>query len=326
MPEVLDERNEACEKRLKTLREEIASDVELLSDIRSLCIYVTGSYGRHEANEHSDLDLFFVHEGTQRKNELPYVQKIKIVSDVVRVAERMGFPEFTGGGEYLNVHYVDDIISQLGSPTDDYRNYFTARLLLLLESKPLTDETTYTSVLETIVEAYLRDYSSHEDNFQALFFVNDIIRFWRTLCLNYESKRNPDPENGSPRPKEKDDRKNLKLKYSRLLTCFSAVLPLAQSDLLVEKEQLMSVIQQTPVERLQSLSLNEEGSKVRKRLLDNYSWFLGVTDGPKQEQLEWIRDEGNRTQALKKAKAFGDDMFSLLNETAGTDTMRYLVI
>lgn len=326
MVDVLKERKGICEEKLNKLRNRIESDVPLLNEISDLCIYVTGSYGRHEANEHSDLDLFFVREGCQEENELPYVQKIKIVSDVVRVAEEMGFPEFTGGGEYLKVHYVDDIIRHLGSPEDDYRNYFTARLLLLLESKPLTDESTYTSILETILDAYFRDYSGHEDAFQALFLVNDIVRFWRTLCLNYESKRNPSSANGSDRPKEKDDRKNLKLKYSRLLTCFSAILPLAESSLRMDKDALLDVIQQTPVERLQSLSIEDGADEVRQRVIDNYSWFLDVTDDPKEKQLEWLRNPDNRNKALEQAKVFGDDMFKLLKEIASVDTMRFLVI
>lgn len=326
MTDVLSKREKDCEEKLDALRDDIASGVDLLGQVSDLCIYVTGSYGRHEANKHSDLDLFFVREGSRDKNELPYVQKIKIVSDVVRIAEDMDFPEFTGGGEYLNVHYANDIVAQLGSPADDYENYFTARLLLLLESKPLTDESTYRRILETILKAYLRDYSGHEDDFQALFLVNDIIRFWRTLCLNYESKRNPRPENGSQRPKEQDDRKNLKLKYSRLLTCFSAILPLAELGLSVGKERLLEIIQQTPIERLESLSLEGEAKELRDRVIDNYSWFLSVTDNPKQDQLEWIKDSNNREKAFEKAGTFGDDVFKLLTEITSAKTMRYLVI
>ena len=31
--------------------------------MQELCIYVTGSFGRLEASQYSDLDLFFIHPG-----------------------------------------------------------------------------------------------------------------------------------------------------------------------------------------------------------------------------------------------------------------------
>lgn len=328
MTDLLKERESFCKERLSDLRSEIDDHVDNLEDAEELCIYVTGSFGRLEASRHSDLDLFFIHKGRNEENRLAYVTKAQIDADLIRLCKKMGFPEFTGGGEYLNVHYVDDILETLGSPRDDYENHFTARLLLLLESQPLHDDELYDDILTYIIDAYFRDFTGHEDDFQALFLVNDIIRFWRTLCLNYESPRNPSSDNGNQRPSAKDHRKNLKLRYSRLLTCFSAILPLAEKRLNVSPADVLQIVKTSPLDRIRNLELSGDAMDVRDRVLENYAWFLRMTDAPKADQLEWIDQPENRSGAFDKAQDFGDGMYDVLRSVVGEDTrvMRYLVI
>ena len=52
------------------------------------------------------------------------------------------------------------------------------------------------------------------------FLTNDILRLWRTFCVNYEARTERVPE----LEKAKGKLKNYKLKHSRLLTCYSAIL------------------------------------------------------------------------------------------------------
>ena len=101
-------------------------------------------------------------------------------------------------------------------------------LLLLLESQPVYNEPLYEELLERVIESYYRDYHDHERTFRPIFLINDIIRFWRTLCLNYENRRNRPPEDG--REQHKFHLDNFKLKFSRLLTCFSAIILLAKNN------------------------------------------------------------------------------------------------
>ena len=60
---------------------------------------------------------------------------------------------------------------------------------MLLESKPLFNETLYDSQMDEIVGLYFRD-DVDRSSFKPLFLLNDLLRFWRTLCLNYEIIRN----------------------------------------------------------------------------------------------------------------------------------------
>jgi len=195
---ILDRRNEAI-ARLTKLKNEIQT-LESLQQTPALCSYVTGSCGRLEAAQTSNLDLFFIHNGNSKSSPIQWLDKTLLDADLIRLVKRLNFPDFSNDGEYLVVHHVDDIKEALGGRNDDYKNFFTARLLLLLESQPVHNKKVYNSVLKEIISSYYRDYHEHETNFQPVFLINDIIRFWRTLCLNYEHKRQR-PENDHDRKK-----------------------------------------------------------------------------------------------------------------------------
>jgi predicted nucleotidyltransferase len=128
--------------RIETIREKLKATERLASG--KACVYATGSFGRCEASAHSDLDVFIVgkrdgrpgpegKEGSLLKN----LDEICIKADLIEVTRQLEIPEFSGDGRYL-VHYsVHEFTKTLGSPEDDLTNTFTARLLLLLESRPL---------------------------------------------------------------------------------------------------------------------------------------------------------------------------------------------
>ncbi len=117
--------------------QELTARLDFISEypcVDDLCIYITGSYGRLEASKNSDLDLFFIHEGEKEKN-LPKIQKILIDAEIIKIAKELKYPEFSNDGQYLEIHSLKDIKEKMGCPDDDFKNYFTARLLLLLESR-----------------------------------------------------------------------------------------------------------------------------------------------------------------------------------------------
>ena len=101
-------------------------------------------------------------------------------------------------------------------------------MLLLLESKPLFNEQLYHQVILDIINVYFNDYAKHEKNFKPIFLANDIIRFWKTMCLNYEEKRKRHENDSTSRYKYRV--KNLKLKFSRLTTCYSLLCCLNKSN------------------------------------------------------------------------------------------------
>ena len=306
---------------------EFSKAVSALPDVTKhddLCIYVTGSFGRLEASEHSDLDLFFIKRSAQCHAEMSRIDKTLMDASLIRKCHDMGFPEFSGDGEYLEVHYLQDMLGLLGGRRDDYENLFTARLLLLLESLPINNASLYQDVLHDITESYFRDYQDHEADFRPTFLVNDILRFWKTLCLNYEHSRNSVGTDEAAA--QKSQLRNLKLKFSRMLTCFSLVIPLAVPRSTLGLNECLRLMQERPLERLKKVATDYNNGALWDELAGEYSWFLETTGRSRDEVLNWIGSSANRGEALKRAGNFGDTMYKLLSAVAKPETMKYLVI
>lgn len=317
------ERKEWSEAKLNPFREAVSAlpDVNKHAD---LCIYVTGSYGRLEASEYSDLDLFFIKKCSSDQTEMSHIDKTLMVASLIRKCRGMQFPEFSGGGKYLKVHYLEDMKENLGGRSDDYENLFTARLLLLLESSPIYNEPLYEEVVCEIARSYFRDYQDHEEDFRPTFLVNDILRYWKTLCLNYENSRNsPDADETEA---QKSHLKNLKLKFSRMLTCFSLVVPLSAPRDSIGPEECVRLMQDRPLERLRSAAIESKNEELWDILACDYSWFLEVTGKPQSVVQDWIGSSHNREEAFVRARRFGRTMYKLLVAVATPDTLRYLVI
>lgn len=141
----------------------------------------------------SDLDLFIVGRGEKDRPALRPLDEICVKADLIEVSRRLRFPEFSGDGQYL-AHYTEqELIGTLGKPDDDASNTFTARLLLLLESQPLLGKDIYDEAIGEVVAAYWKDYEDHKIDFIPTFLTNDILRLWRTFCVNYEARTAADP-------------------------------------------------------------------------------------------------------------------------------------
>ncbi len=280
------------------------------------CVYLIGSYGRGEASKYSDLDLFIVGRGTKNERELKNLDEILIKAELIEATRKLKFPEFSGDGEYLTHYTVDDLVETLGTRDDDKTNTFTARLLLLLESRPLLEENFYSDVISKVIAAYWKDYESHESDFVPAFLVNDILRLWRTFCVNYEAGTKK--ENETPDQKAKRKLKNYKLKHSRLLTCYSALVYLmavmAERGT-VSQNDAMHMVSLAPTERLEWLKNQPKFTNLSSQvdtILSLYKTFLERTDAPKNELIEMFKDRRKSDDAFEKAKDFGDQVYELL--------------
>lgn len=287
-----------------------------------LAIYATGSYGRREASQYSDLDLFFVAQGEQ---PISKICKTLIDAELIRITREVGLPEFSGDGQYLEIHSLDSMKKHLGTRRDDYENLFTARLLLLLESVPVCHDEAYDAIVKATVDTYFRDFSQHESDFRPLFLLNDIVRFWRTVCLNYESGRAaPDTDE----VKYKARVKNLKLKFSRSFTCFSAIMHLVQGKPGISPDGILEVVRLSPAQRIESAAAAlPGGDTLASAVFDEYGWFLEQTGREVVEVVDWMRDEHNHATAMEHADRFGEALYRLvfgIAENAGLS--RYLVV
>jgi len=330
-------RREKSESRLSVLSAEIESQLsDIVGDDARFCVYATGSYGRLEAWEESDADLFLLADPTS-KTDLPEILKKRIVGRLIEAVEKAGFPEFDKDGKFLEVHNVSDMHRQLGSPEDDSLNAFTARMLLLLESRPVQNSVVYDELVQKIVLFYFQDHEDHAENFKPLFLLNDILRFWRTLTLNYESSRRGklryalDPETGSDQAlsdaKAKSALKNYKLKFSRLTTCFSMAACLGLVPGPTDADSVVTFCAMTPADRLTHIgSLSNSQQTLVAKLIDRYEGFLQTTQRDKSIVLDEFRDPSKKQKLLKTATQYGDGFYELLRSGSDPQKIRYLII
>ena len=228
--EILQTRQEFSKNKLSEIENKIISN-DIFSSIsakKNFCVYTTGSLARHEAAETSDLDLFVI--GDKGDNKYGKLDEIRIFSALMGINKELGFPEFSNDGEFLKIFNYGEVEKIIGSPSDDHYNWFTARMLLILESKCIYNAGKYDEIVKKIIKVYLKD-EDHED-FNLYFLLNDILRFWRTLCLNYESSRIN---------QKKWEKKNISLKFSRRLTVFATIIYILAFNINSEDELIEMV-------------------------------------------------------------------------------------
>ena len=283
--ELLARRRERSAEHIARVRERFTS----LDYLRNLpvSVFCAGSLARMEIGEKSDLDLFVTADRS------PILQsrlcEYTLIAHLIQLNEALGFPPFSDDGEYLKICFIDDLKTRTGSRRDDSENLFTTRMLLILESQPLVHDDVYNRHLTETLELYYRD-NKGKRSFRPLFLLNDLLRYWRTVCLNYEERRH-DPD----KPWRK---KNINLKFSRMMTVFSTVLPLIVKPV-TSVTELRELCSKTPLERLAfGLDLLEDDPLRNEwpEVLDIYETFLTWKD---DNDVEKYLEGGNQKETVR---------------------------
>ena len=330
-PRIMDERSTYSQMRLDELSRRLTTfPVEHMPV--DLAVFCAGSYARLEASDYSDIDLFFAYGPTDVDRPDKRTREIRLFAALIEIAENMGFPPFSNDADYLGTIHCSDVLKHLGSPEDDHLNHFTMRMLMLLESKCLRGAETFEEVQKSIIAAYYRDYPDHQSSFEPWFLMNDIGRFWKTLLLNYENKRNQLTDD--PIKKNRQKVRNFKLKYSRMTTCFATVAALASYQETIAEEDVFRLVQLTPQERLEHVAarLPEVIGEVES-IQEDYAWFMEQTGKTEEDLRAGFEDRGHREERFQRANDYGDKMFALLRAIAersrrdqSEKLLRYLVI
>jgi len=308
----LEKRRHDALRKILLMRERF-DDCSALEN-QNIQIFCAGSLGRKDIGSKSDLDLFFI----TSDNEFGKINEIKIFSKVIEINKELKYPEFSNDGQFLKIHDIGEMTSSLGNSDDDHQNYFTTRMLLLLESTHLFNETLYKSHIKKILSHYFRDREGHSA-FEPVFVMNDILRYWRTLCLNYESIRND-----GDRPWRK---KNINLKFSRALSVYGTILPLITKPI-KEIDEFIELTKKSPLERM-AVGLDHIDDNSMKEgfseFLEIYEEFLGWKEEDDIEKL--MRDSDLRNNSRTKARIFTKFIFqALMHSSIDERLKRYLVI
>ena len=276
-------------------------------EFQNICVFACGSMGRSDMTETSDLDLFFVDDSPEEQ-PLTDLNKHIFFAELYKINNELKYQKPSKEGMFWIFTCKEDLLD-IGSRGEDYKNSFTARLLLMLESKPLFNENLYNKLITETVDRYFTDYEKVKEPFLPLFLMNDVLRYWYTLTLNYEFRRD-----------EKDDEyhknwKRLKLKYARLLTCFSLYLCLFKKN--ITREHVISCIKMTPLERLTKITeWYSDTTPIVKKIEKEYEWYLKL----RKEKPDWWSKGNNKTNAWKHADRFHKYMIrELMKQVATTN-------
>lgn len=292
------------------------------SDDTSLVVF--GSLARGEWTTGSDLDWTYLIDGQANSDHLRISQKIEAA------LEKAKFVRPGATGTFGNMAFSHDIIHQIGGQHDTNRNT-TQRILLLLESLPIGSRSdAHDRVVRAVVSRYLEEDThplTHDSKKYRVprFLLNDIVRFWRTMAVDFASKQRDRAGKGW-------GLRNAKLRMSRklifasgLLVCFSANLdPLLQSQISTGKNDIKvklvshirSLLRASPLEILAG-AMEQYGisERIARQLFNAYAEFLGLLDDkPTRDALNSLRSENSRTdEAFKKVRQFGSSFEQALD-------------
>ncbi len=329
----LSERGVASQARLTAFREGFARHLERAPELlgEHTTVYATGSGGRRELSPHSDLDVFLLRRGRPAST----LDSVEIQAAVVRTLREVGFPPPSRDGEFLRMHTAERLVANIGKPEDDAENTFTARMLLLLESRPLAGEAAYDAAVSAVIDAYWRNADYHPHDYLPIVLVNDIVRYWRILLLNYESK-NTERLRELPQELVKADLRlrSYKLRFSRCMTCYSFLLALLSASRRrghVGAAEVRQLVAESPTDRLDRIesdaSDDAEARSLVARLRDSYADFLERTGQSKATLDTLFADPAYRRARLAEGDAFGDLVFALVLRLGVENRLfRYMVV
>jgi hypothetical protein len=339
MLSLLEERKRQSLTGLSDVRAELAARLSSIAPPQ-VAIYVTGSFGRLEARypAGSDLDVFFLYapdDDPEGDKDLPRLEWFRLIAGTIDVAEKLRFEPFSKDGEFLKAHNVKRIGRQLGSRHEDAENVFTARILLLLESQYLVNERLYDELLLETIKFYFGDYATNRERFRPQSLINDILRYWRTLCLNYEHSRNKlrsstDDSEGQAAFRAKSTLDNLKLRHSRLALCFSMIAVLGSEPAGMSPERVRELCRIVPSERWEHAADQCRENRARahavmRELLARYEEFLELA-ADERAILETLRNPEERADLRRRGSGFGDLVYELLRLVVPDDQFRRLVV
>lgn len=267
----------------------------------SMVVY--GSLARHEFTDKSDIDWTLLVDGIANPEHQDRADRIR-----TRLSG-MGLRQPAPGGPFGNLTFSHDLIHRIGGDDDTNRNT-TQRLLLLLESAPIGNAAAYERVVQNVLQRYVgEDIVSPGDSAYRVprFLQNDVVRYWRTMAVDFAHKRRMrGPEGWALR--------NAKLRLSRKLMYAAGLMSCFYCDALFHararthpqreaqqvEDYLAGLVRTKPLDIMAGVMLDYFGvlSGAAEKLFGAYDEFLGLLhDESRREHLKKLRPDAAETDA-----------------------------
>ncbi len=244
-------------------------------------VVLFGSWGRRELTRRSDDDWAVLVEGAAREAASPAPDQV--AGALGRTPGRSGV--------FGTTIFGDDLVSRIGLDADSNAN-LTRRMLLMLESQPIAGDDVHRRAWERVLDGYLED--ADKPFRPPRFFLNDLIRYWRTICVDFVGKER---EGG-----EKWGIRNAKLRTSRKVLFAGGLVPLLQCHRFTREERrayLAAQLAAPATDRLAAAFLDCGARDAGVRALSAYDRWLGVLDDPdRRAELESLTKDTAHESAV----------------------------
>lgn len=277
-------------------------------------LVVFGSLARGEMTQGSDLDWALLVDGQATHQHQETALKIQAI--LAKAGDELHFEKPNATGAFGGVVFSHDLVHAIGGGNDTNAN-LTLRMLLLLEAKALAGDNVLDRVRTTLLRRYFSEEHFSERRLQQRehtprFLLNDMVRFWRTIAVDYATKLNT-------RGEEKWALRNTKLRFSRkllfsasLLICYELdlnplddeVLPLGDGRTLPLVAKVAELVGTPPLEIVaRALHLALENKWIAReeaaKLLQSYDAFLGLMDTKeKRDHLAKLSSDAAETDEV----------------------------
>jgi hypothetical protein len=259
----------ARERTARGLMERRKRLEELNSDADATVVLM-GSWGRGEVTSESDDDFMILFEGPRREGARPTIDA---------VAELLG-GSAPGSEEIFGKQvWLEDLRGKIGRDADTNTN-LTRRMLFVLESVAVCGDVTHVRALLRLLSGYLE--ANVKDFRPPRFFLNDLIRYWRTIAVDFESKMRD-------RTGEGWGLRNAKLRLSRKALFAGGLLPVLECYRYTSAEMgayLVERMSVSPLDRIADVFVDHRAVDAGVRSMTAYDQFLGIlNEGDKRRQL-----------------------------------------
>ncbi len=293
------------DKKLKKIRQALERVVP-----ENEIVVTCGSYARREASSNSDIDYFVITEQNPAENSkleqsnFPWFENVSsIVSEIIGT-------DPAEDGAFKKIETLDGMLKNIGGQ-DDRNSKITRRILFLLEGEHLANSHGLNRARRMILKRYIsNDMTDHQ---LALFLLNDIIRYYRTMAVDYEFKTS---EGDNPKPW---GIRNIKLVFSRKLLYASGLFSVAlTADRTSDKkvELLEDLFKMPVIDRMEEIC----GRAKLEDVLDSYNRFLDKFEDPvARDRLKDIskdeRDDSLFRELKNEGHHFTRELLKLFEST-----------
>lgn len=257
---------------------------------------VFGSLARREFTQGSDVDW------TLLVNAAADPGHADLVGEIKRRLGKLRLNDPNPGGSFGRLTFSHDLIHRIGGDDDTNRNT-TQRILLLLESTALYHPQVHADVVKGVLRRYIEEdlRGPGDSPFRVpRFLLNDIVRYWRTITVDFAHKRR-EREGTEWALRTAKLRMSRKLMYAAgLLSCYSCETELAPEEGLEGTgtdrvvAHLARLVRKTPLDIMAGAVLHYFGkySGAAEEMFAAYDSFLALLDHePSRKHLEHLRPE-----------------------------------